>query len=261
MSIKRIPTGRGHRYTIDGRRVEGVTTLINKGIPKPALHHWYARTVAEYVADAVVYGDGRLDALATLGRDGMVDALSAIPRAQTNAAAVRGTEVHTLAERLSRGEVVEVPEHLAGYVESCVRFLDESRVAPLLTEATVGHRVRRYAGTFDMVGDLPDGRRAIFDYKTGASGIWGETALQLAAYRHAEVYVTPEGAEASMDALGIDTAYAVWLRPDGYDVLPVDAGADTFEEFLAVARVARLVDGLRERIGEAEDWAPAVMCA
>lgn len=39
---------KSHRYRLDGDWVPGVTTLIGKGLPKPALPYWAARTVAEW---------------------------------------------------------------------------------------------------------------------------------------------------------------------------------------------------------------------
>ena len=51
---------KSHRYKLDGAWVPGVTTLIGKGLPKPALPYWAARTVAEWVADNP---DGKTDGI------------------------------------------------------------------------------------------------------------------------------------------------------------------------------------------------------
>ena len=254
-TLKRLNYGRGHGYKLDGRKVDGVTTLIGNGFPKPALIKWSAKTVAEYVADA---DPSTLDSLRSLGRDGMVTALKGVPWSQRDAAAVRGTEVHGYAERLSKGERIDdVPDHLAGHVESCVKFLDEWRIAPVHTELLIGSRTYRYAGTLDLIADLPDGRRALMDYKTTASGIWPETALQLAAYRYADFYVGSDGREYPMADLGINCTYGVWIRADGYDVIPVDTGSDAatspaFAMFRASAYIARGFDVMKEWVGEVE---------
>src|SRR5690606_5155939 len=152
VTLRRYETARGHWYKLDGVKVDGVTTLISQGLPKPALMYWAARCVAEYVADNL----DAVNAMAEAGRDALVAALREVPWAQRDAAAVRGTEVHALAERLIHGEEVEVPEHLAGHVESYVRFLDEWKPDPVIVEAPVGSRRWRYAGTVDMVVRLPD---------------------------------------------------------------------------------------------------------
>ncbi|MBQ1167113.1 hypothetical protein KBZ21_54860, partial [Streptomyces sp. A73] len=61
----------GHYYKLDGRRVTGVTTLINGGLPKPTLIDWAAREVAEYVADNWADVESHRDA----GREQLVDHL------------------------------------------------------------------------------------------------------------------------------------------------------------------------------------------
>lgn len=253
MTLKRTNYGRGHGYKIDGRKVPGVTTLIGDGLPKPNLTYWAAGAVATYVATA---GPDVLDALRSLGQDGMIKALKNIPWSQRDAAAVRGTAVHKLAERLSHGEEVDVPDELVGYVEACVSFLNDTRIAPVVTELPVGNRTYGYGGTADMIGDFPDGRRALIDYKTASSGVWPETALQLAAYRHAEI-CSVDGHEFPMSDLRVSCTYAVWLRSDGYELIPVETSEEVFEVFKAVAAVARSKEVMRSWIGEAEDWRPA----
>jgi hypothetical protein len=185
----------------------------------------------------------------------MVSALKATPYTSRDAAAVRGTEVHGLAERIVKGERVDVPDELAGHVDAALSFVDQWRPAPVLVESVVASRTHKYAGTLDLVADLPDGRRALLDYKTAASGVWPETALQLNAYAHAEIYLDDEGKEQDFTTVGIDCAYAVWLRADGYDVLPVELSDRVFDMFRCVAYIARRVDAMAEWIGEAEQWA------
>jgi hypothetical protein len=245
MTIQRINYGRGHGYKIDGQKVDGVTTLIGDGLPKPALTRWAAKSVAEHVAD-------NLDAVVgmkNMGRDAIVDALKGAPWAAASRAAAKGTEVHHLGERLIHGEEVEVPEHLAGYVDSYVRFLDEWKVEPLLVEAVVGNRKWRYAGSLDTVSRI-GGKVAIADIKTGASGIWPEAAYQMSAYRYAEVYMDGR-TEKPMADLGIECGYAIWCRSDGYDLIPVECGEDTFKDFLHIAWVARRAKTNKDLIGEA----------
>lgn len=250
MTLKRIKAGRGHRYTLDGKRVTGVTTLIKKGLPSPGLVGWAARTVAEYAHDI---DPSTLDILRTMGRDAFVNNLKGFPNYMRDSAAQRGTEIHDLLVPLSQGIEVDVPDHLAGYVESCVAFLDEWRIKPILTEVVVANRTHKYAGTLDVVAALPDARVVLFDYKTGKN-IYPEVALQLAAYRHAEIYVGADGREQWMEDVGITAGYAVHIREDGYEVIPAETGKDVFGAFLKVAEVARITDAMDGWIGEAETW-------
>lgn len=240
MTLQRIETATGHYYKLDGRRVTGVTTLINGGLPKPKLIDWAAREVAEYVAD----NPDDVDTLRARGRDELVGFLKERHKAARDKAASRGTSIHTLAEQLVAGHEVDVPEELAGHVEACARFLDDWRIAPVIVERPVASRKWWYSGTPDLVGDLPDGRRVIVDYKSGRSGIWGETALQLAAYARAEFYLDTAGREQAIPQIG--SGLAVWLRADGYDAYEIADLDSAFRVFTHVAHVARAARGLRD---------------
>jgi hypothetical protein len=222
----------GHRYRLDGRPVPSVTTLIKGGLPAPALMYWSARAVAEWVVD----NPEQVEQLRAMGRGPAVNALKEVPWEKRDTAAVRGTDVHALAERLVASAQVDVPEHLADYVTSCVAFLDEWQPTALVAERPCAHRAHWWAGKFDLFASLPDGRTVLLDYKTAGSGVWPETAFQLAAYAHAEFYVAEDGKERPVPA--IDLAAAVWLRPDGYSVIPVRADDEVYKEFRHISVVA-----------------------
>lgn len=240
MSIKRINRGKGHSYEIDGRRADGVTTLIGDGMPKPALINWAANTTAAYAVD-------HWEELHDETPSKRLDILKRARYAELDLAGRRGTEVHALAERLAHGHEIEVPDELAGHVESAVRFLDEWKPETLLTETVVASRTYGYAGTFDLLMRLPDGRTVLADWKTTRSGIWGETALQLGAYANADAYLDADGEEHPVADLGIDAGMAVWIRGDGYDVYEVDL-AEGFRIFQHVAWVARKAKGMKDAL-------------
>lgn len=238
--VKRINRGRGHSYEIDGRRADGVTTLIGDGLPKPALIGWAANTTAAYAVD-------HWDELAGETPSKRLDVLKRARYLDLDTASKRGTEVHDLAEKLSHDIEIEVPDELAGYVESAVKFLDEWKPQTILTECVVASRKWGYAGTFDLLMRLPDGRVVLADYKTSRSGIWGETSLQLGAYANADVYLDAEGNEQDMAGLGITDGMAVWIRSDGYDVYSVDLD-EGFKIFTHVMWVARQAKGMKDRL-------------
>jgi hypothetical protein len=219
-----------------------VTTLIGAGVPKPALLKWAPKRVAEYVADNL----DEHPAWQLMGREELVKTLKETPWRERDAAGNKGSEVHRLAEALTKGEQVEVPDYIAGHVNSCVRFLDDWQVRPVVTEAVVASRRWGYCGSFDGVADVKDGRRVIYDWKTAKSGIYGETALQLAAYAHAEVYLDADDVEQPVSSLGIEAGLGVWIRADGYTVYEMDISERTFKDYLHAVWVARLVDRLGE---------------
>lgn len=243
MTIRRVDYAKYHTYYLDDKKLDGVTTVINKGMPKPALLYWASRVTAEAVAawEPSEYAQLR----EKLGQDGLVQFLKATPDRVRDKAAVRGTEVHKYAEALSLDKEVDVPQELAAHVDSALAFLDQWQIRTVLTEVVVASKQWAYAGTFDLLADLPDGRRVLFDYKTGAKGIFAETALQLAAYRHADTYLGTDGTEMPVPELSIDECMAVWVRPDGYDVIPLDTSETVFRAFLHVQHVARTTQTMR----------------
>jgi hypothetical protein len=231
---------KSHRYKLDGKWVPGVTTLIGKGLPKPALMYWSAKTVAEWVADNAPVADQ----LAELGGRGPAVAfLKELPWQKRDTAAVKGTDVHDLAEKLAHGEEVDVPDHLTGYVKAAVAFLDDWQFQPTLTERACASRKWRHAGKFDGIGTIADGRTALIDWKTSKSGIYGETSLQLAAYAHSEFYIDDAGTEHAMPK--VDVGLGVWLTPDGYEAYEMNITEDAYKAFLHVQYVANTADKLK----------------
>lgn len=248
--IRRRNTGRSHAYYDgDGQRVPGVTTLMDEGVPKPALVGWAANSTAEYAID-------NWDRLADLPPSVRLKELQGARWAVKDKASNRGTAVHLLAERLVHGESVDVPEELLGYVQSYARFLDEWQVQPVLVEFVVVDYTNGYAATGDLIADLtmpdePEPVRWLLDLKTSRSGIFGETALQLAGIRHAEFLVGEDGDDEPMPE--VDRAGGIHVRADGYSLVPIEAGPDQHRDLLYVQQVGRFVGASRELVGQPLD--------
>lgn len=258
--IKRVNRGRGHSYVdANGNKVPGVTTVLGDGIPKPALMNWGPRVTAEYAVD-------NWAELSKLTPSKRLEKLQKARYEDRDAAANKGTRVHNLAEQLIAGKEVVVPDDLAGHVESYIAFLEEWEPEPLLIEAVVMSHENGYAGTLDLgayfdpqqlldaglADDLPELVAAleaavdagepvlvIVDVKTSRSGIFGETALQLAGYRYADVFIDDKGAEQPMPEFAL--ALALHVRADGYDLYPMTAGRDQLRELLYARQVGRFV--------------------
>ena len=227
---RRSNRGRGHSYLLDGEPVDGVTTILDGGIPKPALINWAATTTAGYAVD-------HWDELAAESPSTRLRRLEKARWESSGAAAARGTDVHNLAMLLASGEEVTVPEPLEGHDDAYLQFVADRHPRELLVEVPVFNRTLHYAGTLDLIAELCDGNNWLLDWKTSKSGIFPETAVQLAAYRHAEFYLDAQGSEQPLPA--VDFCGAVWLRADGYDLHPVDAGERTFRLFRYAQQVAR----------------------
>jgi hypothetical protein len=244
--IRRHDTAKGHSYKdANGQRVPGVTTILGDGIPKPALINWAANATAEAAID-------RWDELTELGPAKRLKELQNARYAEKDAAARRGTEVHRAAEELLAGKSVKVPEEIAGHVEQYARFLDEFKVEPIHVEFSCVSYRWGYAGTADLCARLvlPDKgpKTLLMDLKTTRSGVFGETALQLAAYRYPDVWVVDDE---EIPPVEVDYCAAIHVRADGYDLVPVEAGPEQHKAFLYAQRVAQFVAASRELVGPA----------
>jgi hypothetical protein len=230
-ATRRIDRGAGHSYVLDGEPVEGVTHLLGEGVPKPALVNAAAVETANYAVNN--WAD--LDALPLAQR------LRKIEKGRFdrwNAATVRGTKVHAYAAALMAGEEVDVPDAYVDHVDQCLAFLADFDVTALAVEVTVVNRQYRYMGAADLLAHMgTDPAVWLLDWKTSASGVWPETALQLAAYAHCTTMLGADDLEVPMPV--VTRAGAIHLRADGYDLYPVDTSAETFRAFLYVQQVAR----------------------
>lgn len=250
--IRRLKAGRtGHWYRdANGQRVPSVTDIL-KGLPKDALINWSANATADYAIN-------NWDELAELKPAARLERLKKGRYQDRDTAANRGNEVHRFAERYISGEEALVPPEIAGHVDSYVQWVDDWKPEPLLVEAVVMSHRHGYAGTLDLAVEIDDPEvlallahqldqpelahldrpaRGIGDVKTNRSGIFAETALQVAAYRHADVYLDDDGAEQPMPAF--DFAFALHVRGDGYGMRPLVAGPEQLREFLYVREVRR----------------------
>lgn len=244
-------TPKTHRYRLDSKPVPGVTTLLDKGLPKPAIPRWAAKTVAEWVADNP---DLTEEIKRMGGRGPAIGFLKNIPWQARDEAAIRGTDVHDLAEKLAHDEAVDVPERLAGYVQGYIDWLDATGFQPAITERPVANRKWAYAGKPDAIGTfergpLAAGKTVLLDWKT-SRGVYGETALQTAAYAKADFYLGEDGAEVPMPA--IDATGVVHIQ-DGLSELYVLAATpaeidEAFKVFTHVAYLARKTDWIKNRI-------------
>ncbi len=262
MEIVRRSNGRTHWY-IDlttGDRIPGVTTILSDGLPKKALINWAANATAEYAID-------HWAELAELAPSARLKKLQGGRYETKDEAANRGTQVHKMGERLIQGEQVVVPDLLRPYVDSYIRFIDEFQLRAKHIEAVVYSATHRYVGTLDIFGDilLPDMPEydhlprdddgfvcdCLIDAKTNRSGIYGETALQLAGYRFADyMQPDPQDPDSAFPMPEVTWTGAVWIRPNGYSLVPIVAGEEQHRAFLYAQQVGIFDHGARELVGE-----------
>ncbi len=238
LKINKFGSG-GHAYRLDcdcpGRyrrtdphKLIGVTTALDV-LAKKGLTGWAGRVTAEYAIDHWA----RLSKLDVSER---LEELKGVQYKTKRKAAMKGTELHKVAEKLVRGEKVYVPDEARPEAEMLARWLDLEEYTGWGGEVPCVNITHRYAGTLDNAGVF--GRRgihALVDFKR-TNRIYEENVYQLAAYRHTDLWY-PDGREEPTPEF--DGAYVVHITPDGVELVPVEADQSAFEEFLYVLQVAR----------------------
>ena len=210
---------KAHRYKMSDAEgkllpVTGATTLLGGGIPKPALVYWAGKMVAEFVAE------NPLEVERLRGTEDMVRELAKVPNKVRDRAAVRGSEIHAIAEKYVNGEEVEVPEEHLAEVQGYVEFLEAWEFEVVLAEKSCGNRTNWHAGRFDVLGRSPHlagGRLVMVDLKT-SNHVYGETALQTAAYAKSEFYVDDEAPDVEHPFPEVAATYVAHITPGGTDL-------------------------------------------
>ena len=213
----------------NGKQLTGVTTAIDGFRPKPQLTRWAANEAAAYAVN-------EWDALADKPLTERLKDISGAPWNKRDKAAALGTDVHAHAERLIKGESVEVAPEQAGYVQACADFLRDFQVVEIASEFLCYDLEHGYAGTADLLAYIGDDVW-LLDYKSGKS-VYPEAALQLAAYKWATYGVYDAGLHPEEDDSDIKCA-VVHLTANGYSLVEVDAGPETFAAFISGLTASR----------------------
>ncbi|MEV0267737.1 hypothetical protein AB0H43_03095 [Hamadaea sp. NPDC050747] len=214
----------------------GVTSIIDM-LPKGFLGPWNAKVVAEHAVNNL----GEIVGLTLRnGPAGAVDFLKGAPRRDTAQAADIGSQAHDLFERMALGETItRVHPDLKGFVDAFGQFLKEFSPEFIHMEETVWSETHDYAGSFDAFAII-DGQRVWIDYKTTRSGIHEEVGLQLAAYRHAEYIIRPDGSRVPMP--GAEGGAVLWIpngHPEDWQLVPIRCDEETFSYFLHLREIFR----------------------
>lgn len=223
-------------------KVPGVTSVLGM-LPKGFLKFWAAKMVAEAAVEMLP----ELVGLAVKGQQqAAVDMLKRSPDRNTKKAADAGTEVHDLYERLARGEKAgRLHPDLEPYARHFGNFLDRMQPKFLYLEETVWSTTHGYAGSFDCIAEI-DGEIAVGDWKTTRSGVHAEVAIQLAAYRHADFIVGPNGEELPLPK--ITQGFVLHVRPEAGKVVPAECGPEIFEVFKHLLHVFRWERELKNNV-------------
>ena len=236
----RDPDSVGRWYLWDDARFLSVTTALKLGVPSPYLNKWHAKVVADYV-------DQNWEDLTPI-REGADDGefvrlLKAQPTIVRDTAGDFGSLVHELAERyVLTGEAPTVEQ----YGKAAVKRIDHYRnwidvMGPefVAVETVVYSREHQYAGTLDLIVDLPGYGRVIVDLKSGR-GVYGTAAAQQAAYRHAEFLVV---GDSEIPMPETDAAFVLHLTPRLWKLVPVETNRIVWGRFLSALHTAKWIAG------------------
>src|SRR5262249_48994522 len=179
-------------YTIDGRELPSVTTILDV-ISKPGLGPWYAKQERQYFETAmleVLSKPGARDPEYVLAA--VVEAVSGVKAADRDRqrATVIGTAGHARIGWQLRttlggdaGPEPALPAAAAWALESWKDWASSVTLEPLAIERTVYCDACGYAGTLDLYARVR-GVLTVLDWKS-SKAIYPEAFLQNVAYRHA----------------------------------------------------------------------------
>ncbi len=263
-----------HHYFYDGVQYPGVTTILDVLDKSRPLMTWAARQTAEAAIE--LYGSSLPDLdiagafqadnafgamIRTVGREGLVKALTSRSNWKRDEAAQLGTEVHDLADRLIRG--VPLPgmtdtqrmrvEHYTRWWES-----EQKQGAKLrLSEAMIlqpnyeNNPESGWGGTFDLLYYDADGATVLADIKTG--GKWGRKVyesevLQVTAYGMGRL-VQPSVEGFTLPSVypmpQVDKYKVIHVTGEGCKAIPVDVTARDRMAFLACLDLHHWVQNLK----------------
>jgi hypothetical protein len=244
-----------YRVTAGGETIPGVTTVIKACTPIYALPWAAAKIAAGKMAD--LWLDVASGQTHTFDLDAAVELCRREPDRQWKEKASRGTRVHDVAERWTRGETVDVAMEDSGFVDALESFHLMHKPVFTNVEKVVLNYWSEYGGRIDGVAEF-DGGRFLIDWKTGNYYPY-EVALQCAAYLEARVAeYDDEGALIDINTSplieSVDGARVIYLSEDGtfnvVDPFQAVSQADAILAFGAALQLYKINQRINRSIKE-----------
>ena len=142
------PKGRGARYTVNGLRKKGVTTIIGERFGKGALMWWAENCVYEALGQMLKHNKKPVDEI----QQNMDDLKYRVKSIKENAMHI-GTNMHSLAEDYILGKEVITPtsEPLKTMFGKFKKFWDKKKIKVIETEKTYYSKELDVCGTLDCL--------------------------------------------------------------------------------------------------------------
>lgn len=214
-----------------------VTNALKLGLPSGHIAKWYAKIVAEYAME------NAYELFHEHDDDEAVKWLKQQPALVRDAAGERGSLIHELCERyvLEHGAIRldEYDSDIVNAVALYANWIDTMKPEFIAVEGVVYNRRHRYAGTMDMLVDLPGYGPVVIDIKSGR-GVYGSAALQQTAYRRAEFIAVGDDEVPMPKTRG---AFVLHLQKTQWRLLPVETGRGSWSAFLHALHTAYWIAG------------------
>lgn len=174
----------GHTYTIGGKLVPGVTTIL-KVLNKPALVGWAAKMVWSELTGKF----GTIVGMVEEEYEKFILEAKGASRRKSKEALSSGTIAHDWIEQYVKGKMIAekelVPpmpsdEKATASIGAFLKWEEQNKVEWLASELILGSIKEQFCGTVDAVA-VVNGKLSVIDFKT-SSGIWDEYHLQTAGY-------------------------------------------------------------------------------
>lgn len=230
----------GRSYPIEGcGKFWSVTTILGI-LEKPALVQWAANCAVQHITDNIV------DFLTSPEETKRIlDEAKLAHRDIKDHAADIGTQTHEWIERWLSDRDISLPcdDVVRGAVEAFTKWAESVNLNPIASEIRVFHPSFRYAGRFDLLATLKQGRQRkartyLIDIKTSSS-IYDSMLYQLAAYE--EAYRVCDGTH-KIDGRGIIRLDKITGKPEWKEYTNIEEIAG-WEIFKRLSEVYYLIKG------------------
>ena len=191
--ITRVDGGQnGRHYRVEGfsELFPSVTNVLGV-ISKPALVPWARNVALQSVRETLTeYMQMETSVIDAEWVASVIDRAKKKPDQVRDEAGDFGTQAHLLIEQIINGLDPDIPPEMQIVIDNFFGWRKASGLEISLTETMVYSAKYKYAGAMDALA-YRDGRMVAIDWKT-SNGLYGEYALQVAAYAKALEEMTGE---------------------------------------------------------------------
>lgn len=230
-------------YTWKGENYPSVTTIRRMAGMPWMLHNWVVnQTINAAIGDPHRLADMMDRALAQPAATDIEKSVKAVKAwlrkqaaGERDAAANLGTRVHSV---VSTGR--EPLEDEAPFVKQYRDWLDKSKAVVLHSERQVWNLKLGYAGSFDLMVELPDGQIVVVDVKTGKN-TYTDHAIQGVAYALGEFIGENDKVDETATALlkAASGVAILHLRPEGWEWEKLRLDNDLYRAFAGLLAFAK----------------------